>query len=133
MSSSRTISACELLARGVKYEVGSTDSTFARIGIERERQVKYTQTIAIVNAIMTMGTAVVSAITQTPNQSSGDKLKKVLDHLRDLLLPELAEQREKDADRVKELLHREVEQGPIKVTPMTRKKSRRKKVSRRGA
>ena len=109
------------------------ESTFANIALERERQIDYAKTTAVVNAIISVGNAVVSAVTGSAGSSDGDKLKKTMDNLRNLMLPELAEKAERDAGRVKTILEREASQGPITLTPMAHKKSkRRKKNSARG-
>lgn len=131
MSSSRALAMCELMARGVKYEFGSMEETFARVALERDRSVRYAETLAVVNAIIEVGNALASAVTGSPAPQStkGSGLKKVMESLRSLLMPELAERTERDAEKAKAVLAAEIEKGPITIRSMaySRRRGRKKK------
>lgn len=127
MSSPHAYTSCELLARGIHYEVGSIEDRFARLALERERRASYTQTIVLVNAIMAVGNGIASAVRGTPNESGDDKLKKSLDALREMLLPEDAQRAERRASKARETLDKEISRGPIKVRPMASRKGRNKR------
>lgn len=125
MRSSYAVATCELLSRGVKYEVGTPDDTFARIGLERQKKIQYAQTQVIVNAIITVGNSIAAAVSGSSNDGGGKALSQSLDTLQELLMPEEAEKKAKQATRAKDLLAREVSKGPIKFTKMGRQGKRR--------
>lgn len=107
--------------------MGSIEDRFARLALERERRAAYTQTIVLVNAIMAVGNGIASAVSGTPAESGDDKLKKSLDSLRELLLPEEAQRAERRASKARETLDKEISRGPIKVRPMASRKGRNKR------
>lgn len=126
------MTTCQMLARGLKYESGSPEDTFARLSIELERRIEYTKTLALVNAIIGVGNHIAAAVSQSsPNKQSGDKLAKTMDVLKSLLLPEEAERTDRDAGRAKVILEREVSAGPIKFRSMGHGKDKKGKVKLR--
>jgi hypothetical protein len=115
-----------LLARGIKHEPGSVEDTFARHGMEIERRIEYTKTLAIVNAIISVGNHISSAVTGSQGtKDGGDKVTKTMEALKALLVPEEAETTTRDAKRAKELLKREAESGPVKFQSMAHKKDKK--------
>jgi len=118
MRSSYAISTCELLSRGVKYEMGTPEDTFARIGLERQKKIQYAQTQVIVNAIITVGNSIAAAVSGGANDGGGKALTQSIEALQELLMPEEAEKKAKQAARAKDLLEREIKRGPIKITKM---------------
>lgn len=113
-----------MLARGLKYEDGSLEDTFARMAIERERKAAFLTTLAVVNAIIESGNRVVAAVSQSASPQGGDTLQKTLDALRTLLLPAEAEKADRQAQKAKRLLEEEVLKGPLKIRPMSRPRKR---------
>lgn len=118
-----------MLARGLKYEEGSVEDTFARMSIEHERKTEFAKTMVIVNAIIGMGNHIAMSV------SGGNSDKKVLDGLNNsittlkrLLIPESIEQTESEAMRVKNILKKEMEQGPISITPIGTFKNKKGKI-----
>ena len=124
MRSSYGLSTCTLLARGVDYEMGSARDTMSRMGLEHERKVLFAQTQLLVNAIMTVGSAIVSSVTKSDAQSDDKAYQKSYDAFRDLLLPELKEDQDKKAGRAKEILEEEIRKGGFYVEPMEEMKRR---------
>jgi len=127
MSSSRAIYTCELLARGVRYEPGSVEDSFARMGLERERKAQFLTTLAVINAIIETGNRIVAATTQSAAPQGNDTLQKTLDLLRSMLLPAEAERLDKKARMAKRYLEGEVQRGPVKFRPMSRPRKRTKR------
>ena len=116
MQSSRAATTCTLLSRGVQYKLGSVEDGLARVAVERERRIEYLKTVTLVNAIIGVGNVVAAAVTGSPNnQLGGDKVTKSLELLRDILLPEDSEGREKQATSAREKLAKEMAKGPLKV------------------
>lgn len=119
MTSSRARAMCDLIARGVRLELGSPEEAFARISLERERHVQFVSTLAIVNAITQSANGIISAITSSPaNQQGGDAVSKAIEALREALLPEEAERKADSAEKAKLRLQKEMSKGPLKVRPM---------------
>jgi len=94
-----------------------------------ENYVRYMTTLTVVNAIITVGNQVVSALAPGGTQSTGDALKKSIDELRLILLPGEKERAAEKLRAVKETLEREVAKGPFKVKLMSRGKKDKKKGS----
>jgi hypothetical protein len=118
-----------MLARGVCYEAGSIRDTFARIGMEKENTIEYVKTLAIVNAIISVGNHIVAAGSGGSGQSKGkDALSSTMEALKHLLVPEEAERTTKDALRAKKLLESEAKKGPIKFRTMGHGKSKKGRV-----
>jgi hypothetical protein len=119
MGSSYAETTFQMLSRGLRYEPGSMEDTFARIGLETERRVEYIKTLAIVNAIISVGNHVVAAITQSPGDAKGgDSVTKTLEALKEMLLPEDKERTESKAQRARRVLEEEATKGPIKFRTM---------------
>lgn len=79
----------------------------------REQSIHFLTTLSIVNAIMQVGNVIVSG---GSSDNGRDQLKKTMDTLRDLLLPENIAEKESAAQRALALLDKEVAGGPLKVT-----------------
>lgn len=119
MGSSYAETTFQMMARGLRYEPGSMEDTFARIGLETERRVEYIKTLAIVNAIIGVGNHIVAALSQSPGDSKGgESITKTLEVLKSLLLPEDKERTEDKAKRARRLLEQEAAKGPIKFRTM---------------
>jgi len=119
MGSSYAETTFQMMARGLRYEPGSMEDTFARIGLETERRIEYVKTLAIVNAIIGVGNHVVSAISQSPGDSKGgEAVTKALEALKEMLLPEDKERTDDKAKKAKAYLEREATKGPIKFRKM---------------
>lgn len=100
------------------------------MALERERQVHFATTLCIVNAIMEVGNRVVAAMSDTPaSQLNGDVVKKSIQALQELLVPEEAERTERKAKEAKEKLAKEASRGPIKFRTQSQSgnKGRRKR------
>ena len=105
------------------------EDTFARYGVELERRIEYTKTLAVINAIISVGNHITAAVTGSQGtKDDGDKVTKTMEALKALLVPEVAEKTTRDARRAKELLKREAEGGPIKFQAMAHKKDKKGRV-----
>lgn len=119
---------CELAARGVRIKEGTLEYALARMSLERERQIQFATTLCLVNAIMDVGNRIVAAVSQSPsNQLNGDVVKKSVEALQKLLLPEEAERTAKKAEKAKDILAREMAGGPIRFRPQNQSGKRGRK------
>jgi hypothetical protein len=108
------------------------EDTFARHGLELERRIEYTKTLALVNAIISVGNHITSAVTGSQGtKDGGDNVTKTMEALKALLVPEVGEKTSRDARRAKDLLKREAEGGPIKFQAMDHKKDKKGRVKRK--
>lgn len=128
MGSSRGLTSCQLIARGLHYEPGSLNDIFSRSAIETERRTELAKTMVIVNAIIGMGNHISAAVSGagTSGKKTLDGLNKSLDILRELLVPEIVENTGKEAERAKALLKKEIEAGPISFRPVGQSKKSKK-------
>ncbi len=94
--------------------------------MERDRKARFLETLAVVNAIVEVGNRIVSAINQSPGQSGEGSLKKTVEALKDVLLPENGEDREKESLKARKKLEDEIKKGPIKFRALTQPKKRPK-------
>lgn len=94
-----------------------------------ENYVRYITTLTIVNAIITVGNQISSAMSSGGGQGSGDALKKTLDELRLLLIPGEKERAAAKIRKVRETLEREASGGTFKIKAMSRGKKDKKKGS----
>lgn len=76
---------------------------------------------------MTVGNSLISVMTQSNSTSSSDNLNKVLETLKDTMLPQYAEATKKKALEVREKILKESVSGPIKIQVMGRDKNKRKR------
>jgi hypothetical protein len=128
MGSSRALITCQMIARGLKYESGSLEEHCTRVAFENDRKVSFLTTLTMVNAIVETGNRIVAAITQSPsNQLSGDNVKKSMEALKDLLLPEDNERKKRQAAKARKRLVEEVQQGPIKFKAMAHAKPKKQR------
>lgn len=89
------------MLEGLDYEPGSVQETLAILALERRHQIEYMKTFALCQA------------------SAGDEgVQKTLKRLLGMLIPELAEQTERQAERIMEKLDDLTRQGPLYVSPM---------------
>lgn len=115
-----------------RVDVSSLSSLKEGLAIEavlHENYVRYLTTLTIVNAIITVGNQISSAVSSGGSSGSGDALKKTLDELRLLLIPGEKERAAEKVRRVKETLEREVSKGSFKIKPMSSGKKGKKKGS----
>lgn len=83
--------------------------------------------MSIVNAIITVGNGIRSAVANSSDTPSSDALNKSLDALKEMLLPHWAEDNDKRAKEARERLLEEMNRGPLKVQVMGKdKKSKRR-------
>jgi hypothetical protein len=94
---------------------------------EHDNEIEYLKILAVVNAIMTVGNNLISVMTQSNSPTSSDNLNKVLEALKDVMLPHYAEATKKKALEVRERIIKESTGGPIKIQVMGRDKNKRKR------
>lgn len=111
----------------MKLEVGSLEEGLAVAISEHDNEIEYLKLLAIINAIMSVGNSLISVMTQSASTTSSDNLTKVLDALKETMLPHYGEATKKKALEVRERIIRESSKGPIKIQVMGRDKSKRKR------
>ena len=94
--------------------------------MERDRKARFLETLAVVNAIVEVGNRIVSAVTQSPGQSGEGSLKKTIEALKDVLIPDNHEDRDQKALEARKKLEDEIRKGPIKFRAITHTKKRPK-------
>lgn len=94
---------------------------------EHDNEIEYLKLLAVINAIMSVGNSLISAMTGSNSTQSGDNLTKVLDALKDMMLPHYGESTKKRALEVRERIIRESSNGPLKIQVMGRDKNKRKR------
>lgn len=97
----------------------------ADIALRRQRDVHYLTTLAIVNAIIHLGSVI------TGNATGNDAVKKVLDNLKVVLFPEEEAKLEARAEEIKALMTRELKRGPLTVQAVDNGSKRGRKRRRR--
>lgn len=99
----------------------------AILAFGRQQQVLFLQNLAIVNAIIQGANQVVSAVSGGASSSQGDGVSKVMEALKNLLLPEDKTENDRKAAKIMKLLEEESSKGPFTVRPMSSSRTRRKK------
>ncbi len=92
----------------------------------REQEIRYINTMAVVQSIMYAAGVIRSAIIPDASSPSPDSLNKLLDTFRVLLMPELEESMKEKAESVKKMLEDAQNQTPFKVEAMNRETRRGK-------
>jgi hypothetical protein len=82
--------------------------------IQRREEIEYLKLMAIVNAIITAGNKIAAAVTSSEFTGS-DSLNKLLDIIKEQMMPQNKEALEERARKIKEMLEKEVAGGPIQV------------------
>lgn len=130
MSSSLGVARRELFLLGHSHPVGSLAETLAISAHRHREQVRFRRTMVLVNAIIHTGKMVAQAAAGSGSSSDGDELQKSINGLKELMFPELAEDREEKAREAKKLIEEEMNKGPMKARPSGRqnrvRRSRRK-------
>lgn len=105
----------------------------AVVALERRNEIEYIKLVTTINAIIHAGNAVVAAVTGQTNPE-GDALKKSLEGVRKMLLPQNEEALQSKAERAKELLTQEASKGPLKIKAVgtDQKRSGRVRIRRKG-
>ena len=94
----------------------------------RNQKIEYYKTLALVQATVYSGNVVAAAQSEDSSPVSVDGINKVMDELKELMIPELAEDKKKKAERAKKIMDDELSKGAFKVTARTfDKKPQRKK------
>ena len=78
--------------------------------------------MTIVNAIITVGNGIRSAVAQSADTPSTDALSKSIDALKEALLPHWAEDTDKRAQEARTRLMAEMDRGPMQVQVMGKEK-----------
>lgn len=96
------------------------------MGIHRENEIRLLTTVSLINAIIHTGNTVASSLAGG-SSSGGEALKKTLESLEKLLMPQSEEHLRKRAKEVKKILEEEVSRGPlnIKVVGEDKRKTKR--------
>jgi len=95
----------------------------------RTQNIQFMTTLAIVNAIIHIGNSI-AAVVSGGSSGNADGLKKSLDSLRELLLPEDVVRKESEAERALKVLTAESAKGPLTVRSMSSSKKARGRITR---
>jgi len=95
----------------------------------RNQNIQFMTTLAIVNAIIHIGNSI-AAVVSGGSAGNSDGLKKTLDSLREVLLPEDVQRKESQAERALKVLTEEAAKGPLKVRSMSSSRKARGKITR---
>jgi len=96
--------------------MGGRKEAIAISALNRRNSIHFMATLAIINAIINAGNGIAAALSGGSGSSGGgDTLKKSIDTLRDLLLPEDATKIEERARRIQDKLQAAADEGPISV------------------
>lgn len=98
---------------------------------DHKKQVEYLKLLAVVKAIEFSTGSIMSAISNAnggdASPPSPDGVNNLLDTIKGMLIPALAEDKEEKARKVKETIKREIERGPLIVQSMANTSSLKKK------
>ena len=104
---------------GLDYPFGSSKESLAIAAFNRKQSTHFMTTLSIVNAIISVGNSLISALSGgSSTTSNGDNLKKSLESLKELLLPEDVTEKSRREKRVMDILEAEVASGPLSVRKM---------------
>lgn len=104
---------------GLDYPFGSSKEGLAIAAFYRKQNTHFMTTLSIVNAIISVGNGLISALSEgSSTTSNGDNLKKSLESLKELLLPEDETEKSRKEKRVMDILEAEVAAGPLSVRKM---------------
>lgn len=97
--------------------MGSTQEAVAMSAFFRNQQIQFMTTLSIVNAIIQVGNSIAASVSGGNSSGGTDNLKKTMESLRDLLLPEDVKEKESKVERALKLLTEEAAKGPLTVRP----------------
>lgn len=110
--------------------MGSPRESLAIAAHFRTQQIQFMTTLAIVNAIIHIGNSIAATVSGG-SSGNADGLKKTMEALKDLLLPDDVAQKESQAQRALKILTEESTKGPLKVRSMRSTKRSRGRITRR--
>ena len=93
----------------------------------RNQQIEYYKTLAVVQASIYSGNMAAAAAAGDTSSVSVDNVNKALEQLRELLIPELVEDRKQREEKAKKIMDQELSKGSFKVTARTFDKKPRRK------
>lgn len=97
----------KIIAMGLDLPIGSMEEAFVLRSIWEQGQAEYLKTLTIVNSVVMAANGIISALSDGEATPNNDKLKNVLNYLKDLLIPQLREDTEKKAADAKAVLEEE--------------------------
>lgn len=113
---------------GLDLEVGSVQEELAMRAFRHKQYTRFLETRTIVEAITFVGGLVVAAINKSGSAPKLDPLNDLLGELRSQLMPDLAEEKDSKAKKVKKIIEEEINRGPFKVESMgTTSKGKKRK------
>jgi hypothetical protein len=132
MASPQALLRCELALRGIDYPYGSFEEASAFVAFFREQNIRYLATLSIINAIISVGNTIASAVSgSTGSGGNSDTVQKTVAALRGLLIPEDEAYNDNKMDRIKKVLEQEVAKGPITVRAQASGKKGRAKLKKK--
>lgn len=91
------------------------------MAMKRRSKIDFLTTLSIINAIILAGDRVAASVSGSGSAPSVDDLSKLVDELRGLYMPEVAEELRKKTESMKAKLAKEYDQGPLYIRAPHRK------------
>jgi len=133
MCSPLGVTRCEMALRGVGGETADELEGAASVALSRRHNVHFLTTLAVISAIIQLGSNLATVLGGTASSKAADSLSKNIEALTNQLYPHLEEETRKRAEEVKKQLMAEYEKGPIQVQAMQEPRKSRGKVRVGGA
>lgn len=111
---------------GRTYEYGSVEEALAISALQRKNKVKLITTLGLINAIILAGDRVISAVSGAGNLPGTEHLHKIIDELKESLVPEFVESRQNSEKIMQQKLKEIEDMGPIRIKMDQRQRSRRR-------
>lgn len=124
MGSPRGVARANFALGGLDLEIGSLRESLALRAFRRNQIITLVQTQTIVQSIHWMANTITTAVQKGDSFPSPDNINDLLETLRTLLLPELAEDKENRAQKVMKVMEKEIARGPFKVEGMAYNKKK---------
>ena len=118
LSSSEGVARAQFIREGLNFEIGSLKETLAIRSHRRNEEIRYINSIVMVQSIRYAADRIVAALTPGASAPSPDSLNKALDLLQDYMMPDEADKRVDKAAKIKKILEDESNSKPFTVVPM---------------
>lgn len=125
LSSSKSLARSHFVLGGLDLEVGSLKETTALKAFRNKQLISFTKTQVLVEAIVYAGHVVASMLAKDATAPGPDRINDLMANLRELLFPEMGEDKEEKAKKAMKVVEKEIAKGPFKVEGMTYGKKKR--------
>ena len=116
-----------MLLEGLSYDAGDVKELLALKAFRENRKIEYLKVMVQAHASVYAGQIVAAAMAQSGNSPDIGMVNKPLELLKEMLMPELAEEGAAKAERAKKLLEEELAKGSFQVEAMVFDKGKKKR------